>query len=72
MLYCYVAGGEILAETDGFGNVTAQYNIFPGGRRVAIPPAGGNPIYYVLDMFGTSRINSQNNGIVCYDADFDP
>ena len=35
-------------------------------------PAGGNPIYYVEDMLGTSRLITTNNGTVCYDADFDP
>ncbi len=35
-------------------------------------PAGGNPFYYVEDMLGSSRIVAQNNGVVCYDADFYP
>ena len=35
-------------------------------------PAGGNPLYYVEDMLGSSRIVAQNNGVVCYDADFYP
>ena len=35
-------------------------------------PAGGNPIYYVEDMLGSSRLITTNNGAVCYDADFDP
>jgi RHS repeat-associated protein len=35
-------------------------------------PAGGNPVYYVEDLLGTSRLITQNNGTVCYDADFDP
>jgi hypothetical protein len=33
-------------------------------------PAGGDPIYYVEEMLGTSCIISQNNGTACYDADF--
>ena len=35
-------------------------------------PAGGNPIYYVEDMLGTSRVITTNTGVVCYDADFYP
>ncbi len=70
-LYWYGAGGDILAETDGSGNTLNEY-IFFGGKRVAMLPTGGNPIYYVEDMLGTSRLITQNNGTVCYDADFDP
>ncbi len=70
-LYWYGAGGDILAETDASGNATAEY-IFFGGKRVAMLPVGGNPIYYVEDLLGTSRVITQNNGVVCYDADFYP
>src|SRR5579859_4033106 len=70
-LYWYGAGGDILAETDASGNTLAEY-VFFGGKRLAMLPAGGNPIYYVEDMLGTSRVITQNNGAVCYDADFDP
>jgi RHS repeat-associated protein len=35
-------------------------------------PAGGNPIYYVEDLLGTSRVLTTNTGVVCYDADFYP
>jgi RHS repeat-associated protein len=70
-LYWYGAGGDILAETDGSGNTLNEY-VFFGGKRVAMLPAGGNPIYYVEDILGTSRVITQNNGTVCYDADFDP
>jgi RHS repeat-associated protein len=70
-LYWYGSGGEILAETDTNGNATAEY-IFFGGKRVAMLPASGNPIYYVEDMLGTSRVLTTNTGVVCYDADFYP
>ena len=70
-LYWYGAGGDILAETDASGNTLAEY-VFFGGKRLAMLPAGGNPIYYVEDMLGSSRVITQNNGAVCYDADFDP
>jgi RHS repeat-associated protein len=70
-LYWYGSGGEILAETDASGNTLNEY-IFFGGKRIAMLPAASNPIYYVEDMLGTSRLITQNNGAVCYDADFDP
>ena len=70
-LYWYGSGGEILAETDSSGTTTAEY-IFFGGHRVAMLPAGANPQYYVEDFLGSSRVVTQNNGTVCYDADFVP
>jgi hypothetical protein len=70
-LYWYGAGGNILAEADGFGNTTTQ-TIFPSGKARRHASRRGDPIYYLENMLGTSRINSQNNGTVCYDADFDP
>src|SRR2546428_7152922 len=35
-------------------------------------PVSGNPIYYVEDLLGTSRVMTTNTGVVCYDADFYP
>src|SRR2546428_2933761 len=35
-------------------------------------PVSGNPIYYVEDLLGTSRVITSNTGVVCYDADFYP
>jgi RHS repeat-associated protein len=76
-LYWYGSGGDILAETDASGNTTAEY-IFFGGKRIAMipysgsPAVAGNPIYYVEDLLGTSRVITTNIGVVCYDADFYP
>jgi len=70
-LYWYGPGGETLAETDTSGNTTAEY-IFFGGKRVAMLPGGGTPIYYVEDLLGTSRVTTTNAGVVCYDPDFYP
>ncbi len=64
-------GDEILAETDGSGNVTAEY-VFFGGKRIAMLPAGGSAQYYVEDFLGSSRVVTQSNGVVCYDADLTP
>jgi RHS repeat-associated protein len=70
-LYWYGSGGDILAETDASGNATAEY-IFFGGKRLAMLPTGSDPIYYVEDLLGTSRVITNNTGVVCYDADFYP
>jgi RHS repeat-associated protein len=35
-------------------------------------PAGANPILYAEDLLGTSRVNTDTAGVVCYDADFYP
>jgi RHS repeat-associated protein len=70
-LYWYGSGGDILAETDASGNTTAEY-IFFGGKRVAMLPASGTPIYYVEDLLETSRVVTTNTGVVCYDSDFYP
>ncbi len=76
-LYWYGSGDEVLAETDASGNTTAEY-IFFGGKRIAmipssgVPAVAGNPIYYVEDLLGTSRVITTNTGVVCYDADFYP
>ena len=64
-------GNEILAETDGSGTVTTEYVYF-GGKRIAMLPAAGSPQYYVEDFLGSSRVVTQSNGVVCYDADFTP
>jgi RHS repeat-associated protein len=70
-LYWDGSGGEILAETDAAGNTLNEY-IFFGGKRVAVVPASGSPLYYAEDLLGISRVMVQSNGTLCYDADFTP
>ena len=70
-LYWYGPHGEILGETDASGNTLNEY-VFLGSRRIAMLPAGANAILYVEDKLGTSRVNTDNTGVVCYDADFYP
>jgi RHS repeat-associated protein len=53
------------------GNITNEYVYF-GGQRIARRDASGNVYYYVEDMLGSSRVITQANGTVCYDADFYP
>ncbi len=69
--YWYGSGDEILAETDDSGNTLNEY-VFFGGRRVAVLPSTGGPLYYGSDMLGTSRVMVEANGTLCYDADFTP
>jgi hypothetical protein len=59
-IYWYGSGGSILGETDGSGNVTAEY-VFFGGQRIALLPAGYAPQYYVADMLRSSRSAVTNN-----------
>src|SRR5579885_2537573 len=79
--WAYDASGN--ATSDGFvtnyqWNAESQLKSAAGtsylfaGERIAVLPAGGNPLYYVEDMLGTSRVLTNNAGAVCYDADFYP
>ncbi|MGB6961185.1 MAG: RHS repeat-associated core domain-containing protein [Candidatus Acidiferrum sp.] len=70
-LYWYGATGDILAESDASGNISAEY-VFFGGKRIARRDSSGNVFYYLSDHLDTSRVIAQSNGTVCYDADFDP
>jgi len=78
-LYWYGAGSEILSETDASGNTLNEF-IFFGGKRVALLAAGSTAQFYVEDSLGTSRIVTNNTGVVCEvypersrrDADFTP
>jgi RHS repeat-associated protein len=71
-IYWYGAGDEILDESDLSGNITDEY-VFFGGRRVSHRVvSSGNIFYYVEDFLGSSRVITQSNGAVCYDADFLP
>jgi RHS repeat-associated protein len=70
-LYWYGSGGEILAETDGSGNNPNEY-VFFGGKRIAMLPAGSTAQFYVEDSLGSSRVITNNTGVVCYEGDFYP
>jgi RHS repeat-associated protein len=70
-LYWYGLGGEILAETNVAGALTAEY-IYFGGQRVSMIPVGSTPYYYVEDLLGSSRVVTTSAGITCYDSDFYP
>jgi RHS repeat-associated protein len=70
-LYWYGATGDILDETDASGNLTNEYVYF-AGKRIARRDSSNNIYYYFADHLGSSRVITQANGTVCYDADYDP
>jgi len=70
-LYWYGIGLEVLDESDAAGNITDEYAFF-GGKRIARRTATGAIFYFIEDHLGTSRVVTQANGVVCYDADFLP
>jgi RHS repeat-associated protein len=70
-LYWYGATGDILDETDASGNLTNEYVYF-AGKRIARRDPSSNVYYYFADHLGSSRVITQANGTVCYDADYDP
>jgi len=71
-IYWYGLGGEILDESNLSGSITDEY-VFFGGRRISHRVvSSGSIYYYVEDFIGSSRVITQSNGTVCYDADFLP
>jgi len=72
-IYWYVAGSDILDESDLSGNLTNEY-VFFGGKRIAMRNVSTGTIYYYTeDMLGSSRTIVQDGQTSpCYDADFTP
>lgn len=70
-LYWYGVGSEVLDESDLAGNFTDEY-VFFGGKRIARQDSSGNIYYYMEDFLGPSRVITQANGTLCYEADFYP
>lgn len=69
-LLWYGPDGNILAFTDGSGNVYSEY-VYLGSRRIAIL-AGTNVTPISSDSLGSARILTDGTGVVIYDADFTP
>jgi RHS repeat-associated protein len=69
---CYAQLAIDFSTTQHYG-ATTNVAIFDNG---SITLGGGSvtssPVYYVEDMLGTSRVLTNNTGVVCYDADFYP
>ncbi len=54
------------------GNITDEY-VFFGGKRVPhVAMSSGSVYYYAEDFLGSSRVITDSQGHVCYEADFDP
>src|SRR6266403_1268952 len=60
-----------MMEMAASGNLTNEYVYF-GGKRIARRDSSNNIYYYFADHLGSSRVITQANGTVCYDADYDP
>jgi len=70
-LYWRGAGGEVLAESDLGGNITAEY-VFFDGERLARIAASGSVDYYLSDKLGSSAVVTDASGAVQDDSDFLP
>jgi len=70
-VYWHGAGGEVLAESDLGGNVTAEY-VFFDGERLARIDASGSVDYYLSDKLGSSAVVTDSGGNVLDDSDFLP
>jgi RHS repeat-associated protein len=70
-LYWYGGGASPLDESDGSGNISAEY-IFFGGKRIARRDSSGHVDYYFEDHLGTSRIVTDSSGNPLDDSDFYP
>src|SRR5260370_40377504 len=76
VLYWRNIAGNTIAETDGTGstsNVNYHEYIFFAGRRVARSDVSSAQVYYYfVDHLGSTRIMTQANGTVCFNADYFP
>jgi len=71
-IYWYDAGGRVLEEDDGNGNLTDEY-VFFGGKRIARRNvSSGNIYYYFTDHLGTARVVTNASGTIQDDSDFYP
>jgi len=69
-LYWRGAGFSTLAESDLSGNTTLEL-IYFAGRGVGLRDAATGNVYYSFgDQVGSTRVLTDANGVVCYDADY--
>jgi RHS repeat-associated protein len=67
-LYWYGLNGEVLAESDLSGNVTAEYIYFSGRRIARRDPASGNIYYFLSDHIGSARVVTKVSGAGVYEG----
>ncbi len=64
------AGGNVVAEGDGTGNITSEYVYF-GGKRVArIDLAAGSVHYYLSDHLNTTSVVATASGAIEEESDY--
>jgi len=69
-LYWRGVGVSTLAESDLSGNTTLELVYF-AGRAVGLRNASSGSVYYSFgDQVGSTRVVTDANGVVCYDADY--
>jgi RHS repeat-associated protein len=76
----WMAGSEVLDETDTTGSVTnSSFNeyVFFGSNRIARRDSSGDVFYYLVDQIDSSRViaevpSGQTTATMCYDGDFEP
>jgi RHS repeat-associated protein len=70
-LYWYGSGGEVLAETDLSGNITAEFSYF-AGQRIAWRDSSGNVYYIFADQLGSLRTMTNATGVIQKESDYYP
>jgi RHS repeat-associated protein len=70
-LFWYGTGNDPLLETDLSGGLQNEY-IFLQGKRIARRNASSGVYYYFADHLGTAQTITDQQGNLCYDADFYP
>jgi RHS repeat-associated protein len=66
----WVGNGNILAEADGSGNLTAEYIYFNGKRIARIDLPANSVHYYLSDHLGSSTKIINASGVVEEESDF--
>ena len=69
-LYFYDQGGQLLAETDGFGNTLKEY-LYVDGMPVGMV-SGGTVTYIHTDHLGTPQLLTDANQAIVWAADYEP
>ena len=70
-VYIRDTAGRVLEETDQNGNVLNDY-FYLGDERMGRVNGQGALYFYYNDQLSTTRIMTDRNGNVCYDADYFP
>jgi RHS repeat-associated protein len=69
-VFHYSLSGQIIAESNSAGNITAEY-VYLNGQPLA-KIEGGNTYYYHNDHLGTPQVMTDSAGVVKWSADYKP